>query len=197
MNETTAWWMLIYKIPPDPSSARVAAWRHLKAQGAVALQQSVWVLPPEAGHEAFFMTMRQTIELGGGQAYVFRVEALDDAAVRERFIADRDAEYTELLDRCQAFADEMAREHAAAKHTFAELAELEDEGAKLQQWFAKIQARDFYPTARQADARAALAQADTALQAFAHAVYVAEGLQQAADSPPSSETDAAPQGGTE
>lgn len=181
MPETTAWWMLIYKIPPDPSSARVAAWRQLKAQGAVALQQSVWVLPLDARHEAFFTALRQTIEAGGGQAYVFRVDAVDEAAVRARFVADRDAEYAELLDRCQAFTDEMAREQAAHKHTYAELAELEDEAAKLQQWFAKIQARDFYPTDRVAHARAALAQAGTALQAFAHAVYVAEGLQDPPD----------------
>ncbi len=182
MHETTAWWMLIYKIPPDPSSARVAAWRQLKAQGAVALQQSVWVLPPDAQHAAFFMTLRQSIEVSGGQAYVFRVDALDAldgaAAVRARFIAERDAEYTELLDRCQAFEDEMAREHAGAKHTYAEL---KDEWAKLCQWFAKIQARDFYPTARQADAEVALARAETALHTFAHSVYVAEGLQEAAD----------------
>ena len=176
MNETTTWWMLIYKIPPAPSSARVAAWRQLKAQGAVALQQSVWVLPLDDRHAAFFTDMRQTIEAGSGQAYVFRVEALDGAAVRARFIADRDAEYTELLDRCQAFEEEIAREHAAAKYTFAELAELEGDGAKLRQWFAKIQARDFYPTARQAHAEAVLAHAETALHTFEHAVYVAEGL---------------------
>lgn len=179
VDENRCWWMLIYKIPPEPSSARVAAWRQLKTQGAVALQQSVWVLPAEPPCQGFFTAMRETIEAGGGSAYVLRVEALDNTPILERFAADRNAEYAELIDRCQAFEAEIAREKTAQKYTFAELTELEDDWAKLQQWFGKIQARDFYTAPRQTEAVTVLAHAETALQTFAQRVYTAEGLQDA------------------
>lgn len=182
MGENTCWWMLIYKIPPEPSSARVAAWRRLKAQGAVALQQSVWVLPAEPSYQVLFTEMRENIEASGGSAYVLRVDASDGTSILERFAADRNAEYSELMDRCQAFEAEIAREETAQKYTFAELTELEEDFAKLQQWFGKIHARDFYTASRQIEARTVLAHAETALHTFAQMVYTAEGLQDAPSS---------------
>lgn len=176
--ENSFWWMLIYKIPAEPSSARVAVWRQLKAHGAVALQQSVWVLPIEPAYHAFFTELRQTIEAAAGSAYVLRVEDPDGPAIIERFWADRNTEYQEFMDRYRAFQSEIAREQEAHKYTFAELTEIEEDFSKMQQWLAKIQARDYYTAPRQAEALTALAHAEATLHAFAQAVYHAEGLQE-------------------
>src|SRR3970282_2002704 len=40
-----AWLLLILSLPPQPSSIRVRVWRRLQAQGAGALQNSVYLLP--------------------------------------------------------------------------------------------------------------------------------------------------------
>src|SRR5437773_425414 len=44
-GEIRSWLVLAYKVPRDPSAARVYVWRKLKKLGAVALQDAVWVLP--------------------------------------------------------------------------------------------------------------------------------------------------------
>ena len=45
MTNSRMWLLLAYKVPRDPSAARVYVWRKLKKLGAVALQDAVWVLP--------------------------------------------------------------------------------------------------------------------------------------------------------
>jgi hypothetical protein len=40
-----AWLVLLVRLPPTPSSIRVKAWRRLRAIGAVALKNSVYLLP--------------------------------------------------------------------------------------------------------------------------------------------------------
>jgi DNA-binding transcriptional regulator PaaX len=47
MEHTTdgRWLLLIHQIPPKPGYLRVKAWRRLQRLGAVALKNSVYVLP--------------------------------------------------------------------------------------------------------------------------------------------------------
>ena len=47
MNEQR-WLILIYRLPREPSRPRVAAWRKLKALGALYLQDGVVALPEDA-----------------------------------------------------------------------------------------------------------------------------------------------------
>src|SRR6185295_4935116 len=39
------WLILVHQLPPLPSNLRVRTWRRLQALGAVAVKQSVYVLP--------------------------------------------------------------------------------------------------------------------------------------------------------
>ena len=41
----SVWLVLVVRLPSQPSSRRVRAWRRLRTLGAVALKNSVWVLP--------------------------------------------------------------------------------------------------------------------------------------------------------
>lgn len=172
------WHLLVYKVPSEPSSARVAAWRKLKAHGAAALQQSVWLLPAGEKHGEFLADLCHDITAAGGAAYVFSVEtAAESLSLVDLFQADRAAEYREVLDRGQAFLDEIAREEAAHKHTYAELAELEEEWEKLQQWVTKVHARDFFSAPAGETVAARLAMGREALTRFAATVYRVAGLQ--------------------
>lgn len=177
MSEIGRWWMLVHKIPPEPSSARVAVWRKLRAHGAVSLQQTVWVLPHEPKHHQFFLDIQAEIAAASGTARVMRVEVEDDpGAIVEHFTADRDAEYAEFGERCKNFLDELAKETRLEKYSFAELTELEGDFEKMQQWLAKIHARDFYAASGRAEAGAKLAECDEALRAFSDTVYRKEGV---------------------
>jgi hypothetical protein len=68
----------------------------------------------------------------------------DDKEMIARFANDRQREYQEFATRAQGLLDEVAKEIAAEKFTFAELEEVEDDLKKLEVWLAKISARDFF-----------------------------------------------------
>jgi hypothetical protein len=51
-QDTIQWLLLIHQIPPKPDYFRVKIWRRLQKIGAVAIKQSVYVLPDNAqSHE--------------------------------------------------------------------------------------------------------------------------------------------------
>src|SRR2546428_14176535 len=64
------WLLLIHQIPPKPDYLRVKIGRRLQHAGAVAIKNSVYVLPlnPES-YEDFQWIVRE-IEEGGGDAFV-------------------------------------------------------------------------------------------------------------------------------
>jgi hypothetical protein len=95
------WLLLIHQIPPKPDYLRVKIGRRLQRVGAVAIKNSVYVLPPSPdAHEDFQWIVRE-IEEGGGEAFVSEAsligEGLTDDAVRARFDAARNEEYLEIL----------------------------------------------------------------------------------------------------
>ncbi|HWC77549.1 MAG TPA: Chromate resistance protein ChrB, partial [Blastocatellia bacterium] len=49
-----AWILLVHQLPPKPTNLRVRVWRKLQQIGAVAVKNSVYVLPFNAAtHEDF------------------------------------------------------------------------------------------------------------------------------------------------
>ena len=98
----TTWLMLIVALPTHPSSLRVRAWRKLRALGAVALKNSVWVLPfsPERLERLQWLT--QEVQKDRGEATLVRVdriENLSEADVVRLFHQAREADYRALATR--------------------------------------------------------------------------------------------------
>lgn len=172
------WMMLLAQLPAAPSSARVAVWRRLRAAGAAGLNTGAWALPASGDHAELLQQLAGAVRDRGGQASVFLARALpgEDAAVIERFQADRAREYAEFEDRGQALLTEIDKERRLEKFTFAELEEIEDDLHKLTAWLAKIEARDFFPDGRRDGARKTLTACETAQSGFAEEVYAHEGL---------------------
>src|SRR6266487_5969943 len=98
---STAWLLLIHQIPPKPDYLRVKIGRRLQRVGAVAIKNSVYVLPAQPESYEDFQWIVREIEEGGGDAFVSEAslvgEGLTDEAVRARFDAARDAEYRAIL----------------------------------------------------------------------------------------------------
>jgi hypothetical protein len=99
------WLVLIHQIPPQPSYLRVKVGRRLQALGAVAVKNSVYVLPK--GDQALedFQWVRREIVSGGGDASVCEarfVEGLSDVALESSFNAAREADYRALAEEARA-----------------------------------------------------------------------------------------------
>jgi len=179
----SSWLVLLAQLPSKPSSARVALWRRMRAAGATPVVNGAWMLPRTTAHEDFFEQSREGVIRRGGTGFVLRVSDSSpesNESIVRLFQSDRSREYGEFAERCAAFLDEINRESAAQKYTFAEMEESEQDLKKLARWLAKIQARDFFPNGRRDQSVALLAQCRRALRGFSQAVYRVEGVQESA-----------------
>ncbi len=162
------WLLLIHQIPPKPDYLRVKIGRRLQRVGAVAIKNSVYVLPPSPeAHEDFQWIVRE-IEEGGGESFVSEAslvgEGLTDDAVRARFDAARNEEYREILADAKALM--KAAGQRATKSTRgtprsksgANWPGLEHELAKLRRRYESASAIDFFGASEQGAAAAALAE---------------------------------------
>lgn len=99
--QETAWVLLVYKIPREPTSSRAMVWRKLKRLGALLLHDAVWVLPATTWTREQFQWL--TVEIGelGGEAYLWESRLLlngqAEGLVRQ-FQARAEAAYQEILD---------------------------------------------------------------------------------------------------
>jgi uncharacterized protein YdbL (DUF1318 family) len=168
------WFVLVYKLPPEPSRYRASVWRKLKSAGAVYLQNGVAALPVDPGSERVMRGLVQEIRGSEGSGYLVRGPLVgDDAALVEAFNTARDDEYREVLDRCGDFHAELEKEREVGKFTFAELEENEEDLAKLEAWFGKVRARDHFGASLAKEAEQAMEACRADLEAFAESVYEA------------------------
>jgi hypothetical protein len=171
------WLLLTYKVPTEPSRRRMALWRRLKGLGAVYLQNGVCVLPSTPQHVRQLKIIDNEIRDMGGEAVLLEAAPLDPEQVERviaRFRADRDEAYRDVIERCEGFEGEIARETAAGKLTYAELEENEEDLKKLKAWLAKVAALDFYAAPLGPEAREALARCETLLDVFSQQVFEAQ-----------------------
>ncbi len=110
MNDSTdgRWLLLIHQLPPKPDYFRVKIWRRLQRLGAVAIKNSVYVLPKnDQTQEDFQWVLREIVE-GGGDASLCEarfVEGLSDDQVEALFQAVRAAEYDQIVEEARHLAE--------------------------------------------------------------------------------------------
>lgn len=147
MTDTPSWLLLVHQLPPLPSRLRVRVWRQLQKLGAVTVKNSVYVLPwSERTHEDFTW-LQQEIQSGGGEAVVFRANAVagtTDEEIIASFRRDRDAAYARLLTDLDALGRRMAGRRPDALPSPADLNALETEVNAMQSEFENIEQIDFY-----------------------------------------------------
>ncbi len=112
MNEThePRWLLLIHQIPPKPAYFRAKVGRRLARLGAVAIKNSVYVLPlNEQTHEDLQWVARE-IASEGGDATLCKatfVEGLRDDQIEALFHAARDADYLQLAEEARQITGEL------------------------------------------------------------------------------------------
>src|SRR5258705_10911277 len=144
------WILLIHQLPPRPTNLRVRIWRKLQKLGAVAIKNSVYVLPAtEQAHEDF-QWLKQEIESAGGEAAVFRAGSVEGATDEEIITAFRKARDEEFAAISAEFDGLMGavREQSRGKHLSAgRLSTHETEIDKLDGELERISANGFFDAA--------------------------------------------------
>lgn len=182
MSEQT-WLMLIYKVPTEPNRKRLAIWRKIKALGAVYLQNGVCVVPPIDDHLRRLKIIENEIAKAGGEAFLLHSSGFDNAQsdrIVARFTVERNEAYAEFIERCDGFDEEIRRESAAGKFTYAELEENDEDLKKLRSWFEKIRKLDFFEASLASEAKERLAGCSELLDRFADQVFEAQDENRAA-----------------
>lgn len=135
--------MLVHQLPASPSNLRVRTWRRLQELGAVALKQSVYVLPDSPTAREDFEWLKIEIEGSGGEASVFVADSIDAAAdtdLVEEFRRSRQAAYSELAAEIQRANRASARKSKAPQGR-------RDLLARFRQRLAAIEKTDYFGAA--------------------------------------------------
>ncbi len=107
------WLLLMHQIPPKPNYLRVKIWRRLQRLGAVAIKNSVYVLPrTEQAQEDFQWVLREIVS-SGGEASICEarfVEGLSDEQVEALFHAAREADYRQVAEEARRLTREVPAE---------------------------------------------------------------------------------------
>jgi len=144
---TAEWILLIHQLPPRPTNLRVRIWRKLQKLGAVAIKNSVYVLPANDKTNEDFQWLKQEIESAGGEAAVFKagsVEGATDEEIIATFRNSRDAEFSALTAEFDGLTGRI-REQSRAKHLSpARLAAHETELDRLHVELQRVITNDFF-----------------------------------------------------
>jgi hypothetical protein len=154
--ENGKWLLLIHQIPPKPDALRVKIWRRLQQTGAVAIKQSVYVMPlSDQSREDLGWTLKEIVE-GGGDGSITEarfVEGLSDAQIVSLFHAARKADYEKLIHDVNAL---LAAWSATGENPRDPAAKGATQIARLQRRLEEIAAIDFFQTPERATAELVL-----------------------------------------
>jgi hypothetical protein len=139
------WLLLIHQLPLKPAYFRVKVWRRLQGLGAVAIKNSVYVLPRSDDTLEDFQWVLREIVQGGGEASICAagfIGGLNDEQVEALFQAARDADYAQLVEEARAVLDSAPPPASAIADE--DRAGLEAHASRLRKRFAAVAAMDFF-----------------------------------------------------
>jgi hypothetical protein len=137
------WLLLIHQIPPKPDYFRVKVWRRLQRLGAVAIKNSVYVLPLSPQAQEDFQWVRREITEGSGDAFVCEarfVEGLSDEQIEALFHAARSADYGPIAEDVKQVVEQSAGGFASEERR----AQVAAETVRLRRHFEEVAAIDFF-----------------------------------------------------
>lgn len=138
------WLLLIHQLPPKPDYFRVKIWRRLQRLGAVAIKNSVYVLPrTDQTQEDFQWVLREIVE-GKGEASLCEasfVDGLSNGQIEALFQTAREADYRELAEETRRLQKALA---AKKQGKDGHRSQVENDAARLRRRHAEIVALDFF-----------------------------------------------------
>jgi hypothetical protein len=152
--KVTSWLLLLYSLPTNRNTERVAVWRRLKKMGAVQIKTSTYLLPDEAAqHEQFQWLAKQIRDYGGDSTLVRaqEIEGLTKERVISLFNSARDKEYVDLKKALQSFV--LRRRKSDAEFAATQL-------ERLTKQFRELRQIDFFDSPRGHDVAMLLRRAE-------------------------------------
>ena len=143
------WLFLIHQLPLKPDYLRVKIRRRLEHVGAIALKNSVYVLPNREETAEDFEWLLREIEAEGGTATLVEgvvLDGLSDEELEGLFNADRERDYAEIIDDAKRLRGTESSPDAA----------LSREGARLRARLEEVGKLDFFGAAGRSSAESAV-----------------------------------------
>jgi hypothetical protein len=139
------WIALITSLPTENATARMRAWRSLKASGAAVLRDGVYLMPEREDCRITLDAVTADVRDADGTALVVRLEEPNDG----NFVAlfDRSADFANLLGDITIVRDGLSPD--TANETLKQV-------RKLRKGFANLATIDFFPGEAQKQADEAL-----------------------------------------
>src|SRR5213592_501350 len=103
--KATSWLLLLFSLPTNRNTERVAVWRRLKKMGAVQIKTSTYLLPDQPAQYEHFQWLAQQIRDYGGDATLVRaqeIEGMPNEKLVALFNRARDKEFGEVKKALQA-----------------------------------------------------------------------------------------------
>jgi hypothetical protein len=140
-----SWHLLVLSLPTENATARMRAWRALKAAGAAVLRDGVYLMPDGGAQADALQAVADDVRANGGEAQVFQAEPHDGAEYGALF--DREPEFGALLAEIATARTGLADDTAA---------QVLKQARKLRKAFEQLVAIDFFPGEAQRQTAAAL-----------------------------------------
>jgi hypothetical protein len=140
-----SWVLLSYRMPRQPSTARVGVWRKLKRLGVAQISDGLVALPADARTREHLDWIADEITDAGGSAWIWLAQPGSLAAEQElagEMARARAAEYTKVLNEATAVEPDPTARLARARRLRAEL--------------RRIRRRDYFPPVERDHASAAV-----------------------------------------
>lgn len=141
------WLLLIHLLPPRPTNLRVRIWRKLQKLGAIAIKNSVYVLPANERTNEDFQWLKQEIDAAGGEASVFRADSVEGATDKEiinAFRKAREQEFAEITAGLEGLAGSVRGQNRSKHLSAGRLAAHESELDRLHSELQRVIANDFF-----------------------------------------------------
>jgi hypothetical protein len=141
------WILLVHQLPARPTNLRVRIWRKLQKLGAVAIKNSVYVLPANEKTHEDCQWLKQEIESTGGEVAVFQANSVAGATEKEivaTFQKARDEEFANLTAQLDGLAGSVRAQTRGRHLTAGRLASHETELDRLHAELERVSENDFF-----------------------------------------------------
>ncbi len=138
------WVLLAYRLPREPSTPRIAAWRKLRRLGAVQVLDGLAGLPHDARTQEQLEWLAEEVSEAGGEAAIWLARpgtAAQERALAEQMQAVVAAEYRAIIEAARDVPDSAAKRRTLVR---------------LRRALRRIRARDYFPPAEAESARRAV-----------------------------------------
>ncbi len=157
------WLLLVHQLPARPSNVRVKTWRRLQKLGALAVKNSVYVLPNSPQAREDFEWMKAEIAGMKGQATVFAADSVDSVSCDELVAGFRNArqrDYQALRENGERWLSRKSRRTLKG----SERVRLERDARLARERLAEVEAIDFFQADGREDAAASVQELERLLE---------------------------------